>query len=168
MGDIRRMLTLVKEKIDKFINVVVITLIALIIIVVFIQVFSRYVLNNPLTWSEELARYLFIWITFLASVVVFRENGHMSVDFIVTLFPHKIRVLVDLIGKAIITIFLITILYVSPNIITITFKQLSPTLSVPMGVIYLAFPVSLGLMLLELIFRILLFDPNAIKKVGGQ
>lgn len=156
----------IKNILDKAVNYTVIFLMAMIVMVVSAQVFSRYVLNSPLTWSEELARYLFVWIVFTASVVVFRENRHMSVDFFVTLFPKIIRKRLDTVAKLIITVFLIVMIYVSPEIITITMRQLSPTLSIPMGVIYLAFPASLSLMLLELVFRILLFFCGSLQKEG--
>jgi len=153
----KKRLMKMKKFLDSTINMAVIILMFSLVIVVFSQVFSRYALNHPLIWSEELARYLFIWIVFLSSVVVFRENRHMGVDFFVgMLSPNKQRV-VKKITNVIIFSFMILILYVSPQIIKITFRQTSPTLDLPMGVIYLAFPVSLGLMVIEMLFRFLMF-----------
>ena len=146
----------IKKGMDTTINIVVIALSASLVCVVFLQVFSRYALNYPITWSEELARYLFVWIVFTSSVVVFREDRHMGVDFLVKAFPDKVRHNVQIIAKLLIFVFIVSMLAVSPRIITIAFKQRSPTLNLPIGVVYLAFPVSLFLMFLETIFRILL------------
>ncbi|HZK32734.1 MAG TPA: TRAP transporter small permease [Corynebacterium sp.] len=46
------------------------------------QVFSRQILNEPSTWSEELARLLFVWLSFLGSAFLFGERGHIAVDFL--------------------------------------------------------------------------------------
>lgn len=51
------------------------------------QVFTRQVLNEPSTWSEELAKILFVWLAFLGSAFLFGERGHIAVDFLVRQFP---------------------------------------------------------------------------------
>ena len=51
------------------------------------QVVARYVFNRPLTWSEELARYLFIWCSFLGWVIASRRNGHLAMTFVVERLP---------------------------------------------------------------------------------
>ena len=54
-----------------------------ILLCVLVQVVLRYVFNNPLTWSEELARYLFIWCAFLGWIIASRRNSHLSIGFVV-------------------------------------------------------------------------------------
>jgi len=51
------------------------------------QVVARYVFNRPLTWSEELARYLFIWCSFLGWIIASRRNGHLAMTFVVERMP---------------------------------------------------------------------------------
>ena len=51
---------------------------------VFIQVILRYVFNSPMTWSEELARYLFIWCAFLGWIIASRRNSHLAVNIAIT------------------------------------------------------------------------------------
>ena len=63
-----------------------------------IQIFFRFVLNNSLTWSEELARFMFIWSTFLSIGFCLKENISLKIDTFVTLFPQKIQKLILLIG----------------------------------------------------------------------
>ena len=48
--------------------------------IVFVSVVFRYVLNSPLTWSEELASLLFAWLTFIGAYVGFRTRSHISID----------------------------------------------------------------------------------------
>ena len=56
------------------------------------QVVFRYVFNSPLTWSEELARYLFIWCAFLGWIIASRRNSHLAMTFVVERFPRGGRV----------------------------------------------------------------------------
>lgn len=59
---------------------------------VLVQVVMRYVFNSPLTWSEELARYLFIWCAFLGWIVASRRNSHLAMTFVVDRFPRAAQV----------------------------------------------------------------------------
>jgi TRAP-type C4-dicarboxylate transport system permease small subunit len=59
---------------------------------VLVQVVFRYALNSPLTWSEELARYLFIWCAFLGWIVASRRNTHLAMTFVVDRFPRPGRI----------------------------------------------------------------------------
>jgi TRAP-type C4-dicarboxylate transport system permease small subunit len=55
------------------------------------QVVFRYALNSPLTWSEELARYLFIWCAFLGWIVASRRHSHLAMTFVVERLPRAAR-----------------------------------------------------------------------------
>lgn len=56
-----------------------------------LQVLSRYVLPHPFSWTEELARYAFIWWSFLGAAYVVRLNGHLGMDMVVKLLPPRLR-----------------------------------------------------------------------------
>jgi len=59
---------------------------------VLVQVVLRYAFNSPLTWSEELARYLFIWCAFLGWIIASRRNSHLAMTFVVDRFPGRVQV----------------------------------------------------------------------------
>ncbi len=59
--------------------------------IVAVQVFCRYVLNHSIFWSEELARYLLVWLTFLGATVAYRRRVHATVDVIYRRLPHQGR-----------------------------------------------------------------------------
>lgn len=145
-----------RHYINKAEDIVVIIDISILSIVVFLQVFFRYVLNAPLAWSEELARYLFIWLVYLASAVVLRDDSHMSMDYFINLFPSSIRIGIDIFGKFVISLFLLVGIRESFTVVNITMMQTSPSLDIPMGFIYAALPVSFFLMLLDFATRIIL------------
>lgn len=60
---------------------------ALMVLLVFSNVVARYVLNSGLTISEELSRWLFVWLTFMGSIVALREHGHLGTDMLVARLP---------------------------------------------------------------------------------
>ena len=72
------------EKVIK--HLLIITLTAFTAIVV-MQVVARYLLNSPLTWSEQVARYLFIWMIMLGTPLLFRMKGHIVFDLLFNKLP---------------------------------------------------------------------------------
>ena len=68
---------------ERAIDVAAIAAFTGILLCVLVQVVLRYAFNNPLTWSEELARYLFIWCAFLGWIIASRRNSHLSIGFVV-------------------------------------------------------------------------------------
>lgn len=75
------------------------------VLIMFIQVFFRYVLNNSLSWSEELAKYLFVWMTFLGAALCLRDKIHIGVDYFVSLLPVQIQQAVQRFNLALIVVF---------------------------------------------------------------
>jgi len=132
---------------------VLLILLASICIVMLTQVFSRYLFNAPLTWPEELSRYLFIWVVFLGAAIAFRHKAHLGMDFVTAKLPEKLREFTEKVVELIILAFLILILYVAPEVLGVTWLQTSPVLNLPMSSIYLAFPVAGGLMIIDLVDR---------------
>jgi TRAP-type C4-dicarboxylate transport system permease small subunit len=61
----------------------------------FANVFSRAVLHNSLPWAEELSRFLFVWITFIGSVLVNRNFGHMRLDILQQSLPPNIVLILE-------------------------------------------------------------------------
>jgi TRAP-type C4-dicarboxylate transport system permease small subunit len=66
---------------------------AVMVVLVFGNVFLRYALNSGITISEELSRWLLVWLTFLGAIVALRQHAHLGVDTLVRRLPHKGRLL---------------------------------------------------------------------------
>src|SRR5678816_1188047 len=73
--------------VERIIDAAAIAAFSGIFLCVIAQVVLRYLFNNPLTWSEELARYLFIWCAFLGWLVASRRHSHLAMTFVVDRLP---------------------------------------------------------------------------------
>lgn len=119
------------------------------------QVIFRYVIAAPLPWSEELARYCFVWIVFLGGAVGLSRGIHLGVDLLVNKLPTPMRRSADLLTNLLIAAFAATVIYASIPVISMNMLQRSPALGVQMSYIYIAIPISMGLIFLICAERIL-------------
>lgn len=126
-----------------------------IFVVVFLQVVFRYVLRQPLFWSEELPRYLLIWLSFLAAALAQRNEGHINITLIVNLFPRRARQVVQMLERLITLAFLGCLVYSGSLVTNITAHHRSTALQIPMAAVYVALPVGAVLMGLYLVLLIL-------------
>lgn len=124
----------------------------LMMVLAFGQVVTRYGFNWTPEWSEELARFLFVWVVFLGSALIMGESGHLAVEFL----PNKLKGTTA--GK-VLALFINLVSYVFVTLLmfqgakmtrTMTF-QLSPGMELPMSCVYAVIPVSCVLMLLYLV-----------------
>lgn len=133
---------------------VLIALSALIAIVVFLQVVFRYVLRQPLFWSEELPRYLLIWMTFLASALAQRHLAHINITLVVNRLPSTLQRWLRVATNILILGFLGLLVYSGGLVSRITVHHRSTALQIPMAAVYLALPVGVTLMMLYLLLQI--------------
>ncbi len=117
-------------------------------IIVFLQVVFRYLLDAPLGWSEELARFLFVWVSFLGAANLVRLGQHVSVKTFVQVFPPLIKNISEIIGHLIVIFCSVMFLVGGFGITTKEWIQLSPALQIEMGWIYLVIPVATLLMII--------------------
>ncbi|MDR1964801.1 MAG: TRAP transporter small permease [Planctomycetaceae bacterium] len=77
---------------------ILVLLFVFIVVVMIISIFYRYVLNDSLSWSDEVIRFSFVWFTFLGSVIVFRDNTHIRIDYLLEKLSPKMGVIVEKTG----------------------------------------------------------------------
>jgi TRAP-type C4-dicarboxylate transport system permease small subunit len=110
--------------------------------IVGIQVFSRYVLNHSLFWSEEAARYLLVWLTFLGASIAYRRKAHPGVDlFFARMNPplrRLCRLLVHLTSLGLFGIMIVG----GWHFAWFVRMQISPALAIPKWIILAIIPVS--------------------------
>ncbi|MBI9077704.1 MAG: TRAP transporter small permease [Desulfatibacillum sp.] len=111
-------------------------------LVVCTQVFFRYVLNDSLFWSEEIARYLLVWLTFLGATSAYHRGVHPRIETFAALLPPKVRlgvrVIIHLVSLA---LFVLMIVYGVQFSHFVRF-QISPALNVPKWVVTAVIPAS--------------------------
>ena len=121
-------------------------LLVVLVVTTSLQVFTRYVLNAPLSWTEELARILFIWITFIGAAVIAKRSGHISIDFVANLLPPGARRWVLVAAHAASVAILLLLGVKGVELLRITGISASPALGIPWAYVYAAFPVGMFLM----------------------
>ncbi len=146
---------MIKKFIDvycRLIGYVIAAMLALMVVLVFGNVFMRYAFNSGLTLSEELSRWLFVWVTFLGAVIALRDNAHLGTDMLVGKLGPKGK-------RAMMGLSLLLMLFCLWLIFTGTYAQFmlnkdseSPVMEVSMGWFYAGGMVfsSLGLPILLL------------------
>ena len=105
-----------------------------------VQVFMRYVMQQSLSWSEELARYMFIWLIYLGISYGASIMKHIRIEAALKLYPQKWRPYVIILGDFLFLCFAVYIAYVAWGNVSkqIMIGQTSPAMGIPMWFIYAA------------------------------
>ncbi len=116
-------------------------------IIIFIQVIMRYVFQSSLTWSEEMARYMFVWLVYFSVSYTARREKHIRIDAAINLYPKKVRPYIELVSEIIVLAFAI---FIAVTGFTVFGKiawsgQMSPAMRIPMQFVYAAPMIGLGL-----------------------
>ena len=124
-------------------------------LVVGANVFCRYILNNSLGWVDELARFLFIWVSFFGAVLAYNQKEHVGLDFIVEKISHTgARKIVSLIACGL-ELTVIGFLVYYGWIFAVSATNVSAALYIPMKIIYMVVPVCAAFMLMINLKRIM-------------
>lgn len=119
------------------------------------QVIARYVFNDPLIWSEETARYLFVWVSLIGAALATREGTHYVLDALLGRFPRAGRLAARAGAFAVSAGFLAILLRTGISETAQASLQDSATLPIGMALPYAAIPVGAALMLFHLLAGLL-------------
>ena len=136
------------------IQLVIILMFVVLIATVFYQVVGRYLFNAPPSWSEELARFLQVWIALLASALCIQQSMHLGVDYLLHAVRPRGRALLEMLVHVFVTGFLLLLLVQGIKILEVASVQTSPAMGINMWYAYLAVPVGAALMLLESLLKL--------------
>ena len=143
----------VYQTLEKVIRYLVLTLLGLMVIIVFANVVSRYYLQFSLAWSEEVARFMLVWLVFLGSFLAYIHDEHLGLDILVKKFPPLLRK-ITAVGANMLVIFALYAVMEGGYLMMIAnFDWLSPAAEIPQGYIYVVVPLSCGLMILQTILK---------------
>lgn len=133
------------EKLERI--VLVVTVPTMVLVMVY-QVILRYIFNNPNSWSDELASYLFIFNVMLASAIAIRRNSHLQIDILINLLRPKTRRVFTIVATLIGIVFLVLLLRYSIDLCTTGARNITPGLGIPMSIPYASIPIGTVLMIL--------------------
>ena len=125
---------------------VLVGLFCIILAIILVAVFFRYVVNQSLFWSDEVVRYLFVWFTLLGAAVVLRDRRHIRVEFFVEHMPRGLRRAVEVAGLLLILAFNVFLVVAGFLWVHQTAGTYTPALTLPLNwVFYAALPFTAAL-----------------------
>ena len=130
-------------------------LVAVEILVLLLGVISRYVFNRPLTWSDELASILFLWLAMLGAVIALRRTEHMRLAFVVGLAPPRWRRFLETFGMMVVAVFLAGLIGPARDYVQVQWFIITPALEIHDGYRVAAIGVGAALMLLIALARLI-------------
>lgn len=119
-------------------------------IVIFLQIIFRLT-GLPLSWTEELGRYMFIWLIYMGSASAIRKRKHITVDLLDLFFKERGRFVLDIIANIIFMIFVAILAYFGFSVVARVSTQLSPAMRISMAIPYSSVLIGSALMLIRLI-----------------
>ena len=106
------------------------------------QVFTRYILGNPSTWSEELVSYMFAWASLMGASLITGERGHMNIPIVVEHMSPTMQKVMGVFGELVALLFsLVILVYGGVKISSLAMGQMTSSLNVAVGVFYVIMPV---------------------------
>ena len=140
----------IRKYIDKFLALVLIITMTVLVIDVVWQVLARYIVKSPSSFTDELARFLLIWVGLLGSAYALGKKKHLAIDLLPSKLSGKPKRILNVFISVLVISFAALVLVVGGIrlvYITFTLNQISPALGIPIGYVYLVLPLS-GLLMI--------------------
>jgi len=131
-----------------------------------LQVLSRYVLAHPFSWTEEVARFAFIWWSFLGAAYVVRLNGHLGMDILVKVLPRKLRKAAQNLVFAITLGFAVLVTYQGVKITYMQAGQEADLVPISMAWIYSVVPFTGIIMVIYLVYLLFFWKDPELDNAG--
>ncbi len=158
------------EKIHFGLKWILIILLTVMVIDVSLQVFSRYVLQQSSSITEELATFLLIWVGLLGAAYAYREKAHLGIDLISDRLSSKGKFyseIIVLIVVVLVSFFVFVFGGLRLVYITFTLNQLSPAMRINMGLIYSVVPIT-GILIILYSFDFFRISLNTFNKINNE
>ncbi|MDF2788651.1 MAG: C4-dicarboxylate transport system permease small protein [Neobacillus sp.] len=150
------------DSLNKAVGVILSVMLGVMSILIILQVISRFVISFPLTWSEELSRYLMIYIVFAGASLAMRHNQLISIELLPELISAKKRKFVIIIVATLSMVFFGLLFFQGLNMLEHVSAQTSPGLGISMAYAYAALPI--GSLLLALNALALMIEVSSKKE----
>lgn len=148
----------IMEKVNRILKFILIFLLFASLVILSLEVLSRFILNIPLRWTAELARYFMIWMTFIGAAVAIRYGRLIKLEIITIKMPQVPLKIIRIIAGIIALSFYIILIIYGVNVLEKVESQHSPALQISMAIQYSAIPIGAFFMIFNTIASIL--DPS--------
>ena len=127
-------------------DLILVGMFSMILVIILVAVFFRYVINHSLFWSDEVVRYSFVWFTLLGAALVLRDRRHIRVEYFVEHMPRGLRRVVEFAGLVLILAFNVFLVIAGMLWVRETSGAVTPALRLPLNwVYYAALPITAAL-----------------------
>lgn len=128
----------VMDKLFKGIDYFTGILTGLMVVFVFLNVVLRTFFNSGLTWSEELSRYLFVYVTYIGAISAMRANGHLGVDTLISRMKPQVQLVMYVVSQALIAVLMGILVHGSYKMVLQNTASKTAALGIPYSVLYAA------------------------------
>lgn len=152
-------------------NVLIVLTLAMMCILVFGNVVLRYIFNSGITWSEEMSRFLFVWLVFLGAIVALKENMHLGVDIVINALSRKVKKVVFIVSNLLVLYVLWLLLNGSWKMAVLNMDSKAPATGTPLGLVYgIGVVTSIGMAIIVLVnmFRMLLVRDASLSMISNS
>lgn len=146
----------IRKFLDNFEEYFVVWTMAFMTAIVFLQVIMRYVFSNSLSWSEELARFIFMWLSWIGASYAVKERSHFRVEMFANFLKGSSRKGFELLVLVIWFVFALIMAWLGTQLMLFLMEtgQISAAMEIPMEWVYASVPAGCGLMAVRLIVEI--------------
>lgn len=141
-------LTKINNKIMQPLNWIIILSMAILSSLVFLQIVNRFVFKIPMPWTDEFAKYFFVWLALYGSAKAVREKSHIFIDIIELVLKGELGKIISLIAEVVCLIFYVILLVVSTPWALENMDVWADSMQIGMGVFYSCVPIGALLMIL--------------------
>jgi len=143
------------------VNSLLAVMLGIMFIIVFLNVIFRYGFNTGLTWSEELTRYVFVWLIFIGSIVALKDDNHLKVTMVVEKLPAKLQKITAVVVELLLLYLVWLIFDGGLKMTQLNTANISPALGIPMSLLYVSSVVAaVGMVLVVLLRLYRIFAPR--------
>lgn len=147
----------VADSCDRILKLALIFLMTVLVLTISWQVTSRYLMGDPSSWTEELARFALIWAGFFGAVYAYRTRAHVGIDILARKLSNRGRRVLEVVSPACVIAFSLTVVVVGGSslvLLTAELEQRSAALGIQMSLVYAVIPISGSLLVLYAISNI--------------
>ena len=152
----------------KLIELMIIVLASAMVLIVFINVLTRYFFHTAIAWTDESSRFLFIWLSFLGAILVNDKYEHMNLDFLVTSLPRIPSGIIKIISSIIVTVLFVLLTIGGVKVVSKNIAWYSSALEIEYAKVYAIVPVCCTIMAFQSLARLIRNVKALVKGEKGE